>query len=50
VHVGDERRVARPQPRVVAGPREVHGKRGAPTACPENRDLTNNPSRAFTSS
>jgi len=38
-HLRDERRIARPQPRIVAGARQVHGKGSPPPACSENRDL-----------
>ena len=40
-HVGNQRRVTRPQTRVMTGARQVYGKRGSPSAGAEYRDLTN---------
>ena len=40
-HVGDQRGIARPQPRVVTDARQMDRERRAPASSPENRDLTN---------
>ena len=38
-HVVDERRIARPQPHVVAHPSQVHGQRGAPAPGADDGDV-----------